>query len=140
MTPQPQVSISSTPALSSTCTQTTRQRLERQLAEHENRFKEPNSRIKKKLLAGQINQLKERLQELDKQDNAAAATEEEAISGSLRVGRNHPSSSLSVSEIPWSFLLQILLIKTSPCRYALVWKDHHHHPPNHPLYYLYRHL
>ncbi|CDH58308.1 nuclear migration protein [Lichtheimia corymbifera JMRC:FSU:9682] len=96
MTPQPQVSISSTPALSSTCTQTTRQRLERQLAEHENRFKEPNSRIKKKLLAGQINQLKERLQELDKQDNAAAATEEEAISGSLRVGRNHPSSSLSV--------------------------------------------
>lgn len=91
MTPQPQVSISSTPALSSTCTQTTRQRLERQLAEHENRFKEPNSRIKKKLLAGQINQLKERLQELDKQDN----TEEEAISGSLRVGRNHPSSSSS---------------------------------------------
>lgn len=88
MSPQPQVSISSSPALSSTSIQTTRQRLERQLAEHESRFKEPNSRIKKKLLANQIKQLKERLQELDN----AGTTEEDAISGSLRISRNHPSS------------------------------------------------
>ncbi|KAI7875378.1 hypothetical protein K492DRAFT_210965 [Lichtheimia hyalospora FSU 10163] len=89
MSPQPQVSISSSPALSSNSTQTTRQRLERQLAEYENRFKEPNSRINKNLLASQITQLKAILQQMDMEDNATA--EEDAISGSLRISRNHPS-------------------------------------------------
>ena len=92
MSPQPQVSISSSPALSSTSTQTTRQRLERQLAEYESRFKEPNSRINKKLLASQITRLKATLQQLNTEDNNATA-EEDAISGSLRISRNHPSVS-----------------------------------------------